>query len=347
MWSETLAAEKTEFVATLSHELRNQLQGLSASIALLKLRGSIEQPGILGRLETAIAAMAGLLNDALELSRLEGGRLPLRPETLRLDRYAGELGEALAATAARRAELDCHYLPQVAPLHVTLDRLRFRQILLNLAGNALRHARSRVELRLSATHDPEAGMARVQLCVQDDGPGIPAELKPRLFGRWQRASGQGPEGSGLGLAICRQLVEAMAGTIDVDSEPGCTVFRVELLLPASLPEAAAPAEAPILLLDGAEPLPVPAEIELRRCASPLLLLPLLDSIPDAHTVLVAPTQSAELRPLLPLLRRRRPGLRVLLLGTAAMAADRARARELGFDDLLGLPLTATALRAPG
>ncbi|MCU0756978.1 MAG: ATP-binding protein [Xanthomonadales bacterium] len=356
VWSESLAAEKTEFVATLSHELRNQLQGLGASVALLKLRGVADLPGVLGRLEGAVAAMAGLLNDALELSRLEGGRLPLRPEALRLDHYAREIGEALAAAAAPQSDLQCRYHPQVAALSVMLDRLRFRQILLNLAGNALRHARSVVEVRLVVTHEAAAGVAHLQLAVQDDGPGIPAELRTRLFGRWQRGHGQGPEGSGLGLAICRQLVEAMGGSIRVDSEPGCTIFRVELALPATVLVEATPSGATlhaesaphpvgILLLDGTEPLPMPADLELRRCHSPLQLLTLLDSVPEASALLVAPAQSDALRPLLPLLRSRRPQLRVLLLATAAMPADLARAREQGYDALLGLPLTMSALGA--
>lgn len=348
-WGETLAAEKTEFVATLSHELRNQLQGLGASVALLRLRSS-ELPTVLTRVETAVGAMAGLLNDALELSRLEGGRLPLRPEPLRLEALARELDEALTVAAAARPGLGCRWQAEVDPLIVTLDRLRFRQIVLNLAGNALRHARAGVDIRLQAVHDPAAGVARLRLRVRDDGPGIPAELKPRLFRRWQRGDGQGPEGSGLGLAICRQLVEAMAGTIAVDSEPGCTVFAVELSLPATVEEVAAPPVGEWLLLDGPEALPMPESLPLRRCASPLVLLTLLDTHAPL-AVLVAPTQSVALRPLLPLLRQRHPRLRMLLLATAAMPADQARAREQGYDGLLGLPLTtaalAAALREPG
>lgn len=343
-WSEALAAEKTEFVATLSHELRNQLQGLGASVALLRLRGPQDLPGVLTRLEDAVRAMSGLLNDALELSRLESGRLPLRAEPIRLDACVRELGEALAAAAGSRPELGCRYLPEVSAMSITLDRLRFRQILLNLAGNALRHARTGVEVRLQATHDPDAGLAHLRLSVQDDGPGIPAELQARLFGRWQRGHGQGPEGSGLGLAICRQLVESMGGRIQVDSEPGRTVFHVELALPATAESAESWPCGELLLLDDAEPLPMPEALEPRRCASPLLLLSLLDSTPEATALLVAASRAEALRPLLPLLRSRHPRLPLLLLGTAAMPADLARAREQGYDDLLGLPLTITALR---
>jgi signal transduction histidine kinase/CheY-like chemotaxis protein len=342
-WSETLAAEKTEFVATLSHELRNQLQGLGASVALLRLRSS-ELPTVLTRVETAVGAMAGLLNDALELSRLEGGRLPLRPEPLRLEALSRELDEALIAAAASRPDLVCRWQAEVHPLIVTLDRLRFRQIVLNLAGNALRHARSEVEVGLRAVHEPAAGAARLHLSVSDDGPGIPAELKPRLFRRWQRGDGQGPEGSGLGLAICRQLAEAMAGTIAVDSAPGRTVFTVELSVPASVEVDETSPDGEWLLLDGAEALPMPEGLPLRRCASPLVLLTTLDTRTPL-AVLVAPTQATALQPLLPLLRQRHPRLRVLLLATAAMPADRARALEQGYDGLLGLPLTTAALAA--
>lgn len=342
-WSETLAAEKTEFVATLSHELRNQLQGLGASVALLRLRSS-ELPTVLTRVETAVGAMAGLLNDALELSRLEGGRLPLRPEPLRLEALSRELDEALIAAAASRPDLVCRWQAEVHPLIVTLDRLRFRQIVLNLAGNALRHARSEVEVGLRAVHEPAAGAARLHLGVSDDGPGIPAELKPRLFRRWQRGDGQGPEGSGLGLAICRQLAEAMAGTIAVDSAPGRTVFTVELSVPASVEVDETSPDGEWLLLDGAEALPMPEGLPLRRCASPLVLLTTLDTRTPL-AVLVAPTQATALQPLLPLLRQRHPRLRVLLLATAAMPADRARALEQGYDGLLGLPLTTAALAA--
>lgn len=345
-WSETLAAEKTEFVATLSHELRNQLQGLGASVALLRLRGAVDLPAVLARLEAAIGAMSGLLNDALELSRLEGGRLPLRPEPVLLAAMSRELEEALAAVATLVPGRQCRWQSTVDAPAVLLDRLRFRQVVLNLAGNALRHAARQVGVTLQASllHG-SADVVSLHLRVVDDGPGIPEELKPRLFRRWHRAASATGEGSGLGLAICQQLVDAMGGRLAVDSRPGRTVFTVELGLPAATVETPQIPDGTALLLDGADALPLSAEFDLPRCPSPLALLTTLDARPGLRALLVAPAAAAALAPLLPVLRQRHPRLRILLLGTAAMPADQARAREQGYDGLLGLPLTATALAA--
>lgn len=340
-WGERLAAEKTEFVATLSHELRNQLQGLSASLALVRVSGAAALPAALARTEAAVAAMAGLLNDALELSRLESGRLPLRPTVVPLARLQQDLADALATLAGQRPAVACEFDADLPPLQIEIDPLRFRQIVLNLAGNGLRHAATRLAVALTWN---EAQTPSLQLWVRDDGPGIPAELRERLFGRWQRAREAGGEGSGLGLAICRQLVERMDGSIAVESEPGATCFRVEL--PVRIVDAPATQPLRVLLVLGEVPIGAgDPGVRLMACATPLALLGCLEAHPGAAGVLVLPDRLDAIRPLLPVLRQRAPGLRVLLLGTSAMPADLARAREQGLDGLLGLPLDFAALQA--
>lgn len=345
-WGERLAAEKTEFVATLSHELRNQLQGVNASIALMRLSKAESLPAVFDRAEAAVKAMAGLLNDALQLSRLEGGRLPLQPEVVRLAALGVEVDGALDTLRPQWPAVSGQLHWRAPRVSVELDPLRFRQILLNLAGNAWRHARHRVEVDVELDRASDGSRAaQLRMAVRDDGPGIPDELRERLFGRWQRAHRAGGEGSGLGLAICRQLVESMGGTISVQSQPGHTQFDVSLPVTVIENENDALEQAdPLLLLGEAAEL-AGLGMELLACDSPLALLGSLESHPRLSAVLVAADRELAMRPLLPLLRSRRPGLPILLLATSVMPADLARAREQGYDGLLGLPLTRAALTA--
>jgi CheY-like chemotaxis protein/two-component sensor histidine kinase len=183
-----------------------------------------------------------LVNDALDLARIEAGKLVLEDADFDLHELLEEVAALLQPLAqARRLEFRLERAPGL-PGWLRGDAGRVRQILLNLAGNAIKFTESgSVSLHC-------APWARgVQLEVRDTGGGMDEAQVARLFRRFEQAGGlseaQRRDGTGLGLAICRELAEAMGGGIDVDSEPGQgTSFRVLLPLPTVVPAPTARAE---------------------------------------------------------------------------------------------------------
>ena len=225
---------KTQFLAELGHEIRTPMTGVLGMAELLLSRplGSTERH-YAQTIRNSGEVLLTLVNDALDLARIEAGRLQLNPAPF--DPYAllldvGELqrGKALGKGLALRAQV-----AEGVPAHVLGDAVRVRQILLNLSGNALKFT-EHGEVRLTLDHDDD-GLVFV---VSDTGPGIAPADQAKLFQHYQQLdSPQRGSGSGLGLAICRELATLMGGRIELESAPGQgSTFRVHLPLPAaSLP----------------------------------------------------------------------------------------------------------------
>ncbi|UKY55318.1 sensor histidine kinase [Streptomyces inhibens] len=227
------------FVADASHELRTPLASIRGYAELTR-RGR-EQPGpetrhALGRIESEAERMTGLVEDLLLLARLDSGR-PLSYESTDLSPLVVDaVSDARVAGPDHRWRLE---LPD-DPVLVHGDAGRLHQILVNLLANARTHTpegttvTARVRGAGPGVDRGVHGEARggfVQLEVQDDGPGIPADLLPRVFERFARgdASRSRTAGStGLGLAIVQAVVAAHGGRVGVDSVPGRTVFTVTL-----------------------------------------------------------------------------------------------------------------------
>jgi signal transduction histidine kinase/CheY-like chemotaxis protein len=226
---------KTRFLATLGHELRTPLTGVLGMAELLH-DGALDprQRGQVEAIQGAGRHLLRLVNDALDLARIEAGRLPLQPAPFAvrplLDEVAGLL-RPLAEAKSLGLMLAC--APDLPPALLG-DATRVRQILFNLGHNAIKFC-DRGAVVVEA-----AGLAPtgVRLLVRDDGPGLAADRQARLFHRFEPGDGRHGDagGAGLGLAICRELAVAMGGTIDVQSVPGQgACFRVELPLPAAAP----------------------------------------------------------------------------------------------------------------
>ena len=227
---------KTEFLAQLGHEIRTPMTGVLGMAELLLSRplADVEQRYVQA-IRNSGEVLLTLVNDALDLARIEAGRLQLAPapfDPRALVQDVAELQRAKAIAKGLALRVD---IADDVPAQVLGDAVRIRQVLLNLGGNAVKFT-ERGEVRLSLAS--EAGGLR--FTVSDTGPGITPADQAKLFQRYQQLdSPQRGSGSGLGLAICRELVTLMGGSIDLESIPGSSsTFHVRLPLPA----VTAPAE---------------------------------------------------------------------------------------------------------
>ncbi|WP_405194389.1 sensor histidine kinase [Streptomyces anulatus] len=238
-----------QFVADASHELRTPLASIRGYAELTRrATGSREAPErdpvtrhALGRIESEADRMTGLVEDLLLLARLDSGRplsygstdlLPLVLDAISDARAADQGAPGRDARHRWRLELPAE------PVTVRADPDRFQQVLVNLLANARTHTPPGTTVTVSVRPPVRAG-GPVTLEVRDDGPGIPAELLPHVFERFARGDASRSRGAGrgtgaatgstgLGLAIVQAVVSAHGGRVRVDSEPGRTVFVIEL-----------------------------------------------------------------------------------------------------------------------
>ncbi|MFF2193703.1 sensor histidine kinase [Streptomyces sp. NPDC058157] len=219
-----------QFVADASHELRTPLASIRGYAELTR-RGR-EEPGpdtrhALARIESEATRMTGLVEDLLLLARLDAGRPLSREDTDLAPLVVDAVSDARAAGPGHHWRLA---LPE-EPAPVLADPARIQQVLVNLLANARTHTPPGTTVTARVSRETSA----VRLQIEDDGPGIPAELMRHVFERFARgdASRSRAAGStGLGLAIVQAVVTAHDGQVDVRSEPGRTCFEVLLPLAA-------------------------------------------------------------------------------------------------------------------
>ncbi|KAA2285179.1 hybrid sensor histidine kinase/response regulator [Arenimonas fontis] len=230
---------KSRFLAMLGHEIRTPLTGVLGMAELLQAEPlSPRQRERLEALQAAGRHLLRLVNDSLDLARIEAGRLSLERAPFDLHALAEDVAGLLAPLARAKGLAFRLQVPAGTPVWWLGDAMRVRQILLNLGHNAVKFCdHGGVSLQLSAA--PGGGL-RAEM--RDTGPGLAPAQRARLFRRFEQGGGsRAPSGgSGLGLAISQELAIAMGGRILVYSEPGHGAC-FEVLLP--LPEAEAPAQA--------------------------------------------------------------------------------------------------------
>ena len=237
--AEQASLAKTRFLATLGHEVRTPMTGVLGMSELLAATDlDARQRGHVESIRRAGEHLLRLVNDALDLARIEADRLQLDQQPFDLHALVRET-VAFCAPQAQQRGLEFHQdIAADVPRWVVGDAGRVRQILLNLLGNAVKFTeRGSVGLQVAALQP-----SGVRLTVRDTGPGLNEEQKQRLFRRFEQAEGARTSarygGSGLGLAISQELAAAMGGRIDIDSAPGQgTAFIVELPLPDGEPPA--------------------------------------------------------------------------------------------------------------
>jgi signal transduction histidine kinase/DNA-binding response OmpR family regulator len=238
---------KTVLFATLTHELRTPLNGILGMASLLaQSRLEPEARDHLRAVRHSGEHLLDLINEILDYSRLEAGKLTLESAPFEPEATAQSVAELLSPKAREKGlEIAVAVKPN-APACVDGDEGRFRQILFNLAGNAVKFTESGgVSIELSAAAGAAGGL---RLVVRDTGPGIAADKQAQIFEEFAQADStvaQRHGGAGLGLAIVRKLAHAMAGKAGVESRPGRgAAFWVELVLPQ------APARRPPPRLEG-------------------------------------------------------------------------------------------------
>ena len=222
---------RSEFTSTLSHELRTPLTSILGSLQLLNsgALGALDkdQAELVDLAERNGQRLLDLINEVLDIEKLESGRLSLVPETIALDEL---LRESLRLNQGYADRFQVRLVLEAEPprLDVRADRKRLMQVLTNLLSNAAKFSPPGGTVDVSARRDGD----RVRVCVGDRGPGIPEKFRSRIFGRFAQADladSHVKGGAGLGLAICKRLTEMMQGHIGfADRDGGGTTFFLDL-----------------------------------------------------------------------------------------------------------------------
>ncbi|MFN8010128.1 MAG: PAS domain S-box protein [Holophagaceae bacterium] len=236
---------KSDFLATMTHELRTPLIGMLGLVEMLaQTRLDPQQRKDLDTLHASARSLLELIGGILDFSKIDAGQLELELQPVSLRSLAeGEQARFAGAAAGKGLRLDLELDPALAQAHLA-DPLRLRQILANLLANAIKFTlKGSVTLALRVEAEAE-GAQSLALSVQDTGIGISPENQARLFQPFVQADSSTTRrfgGTGLGLVICRRLGELMGGSVELRSEAG---VGTTVTLRATFPKTAAPSPAP-------------------------------------------------------------------------------------------------------
>jgi signal transduction histidine kinase/CheY-like chemotaxis protein len=243
--AESASQAKSTFLANMSHELRTPLNSILGFSRLMTHEKNLNSRQIknLEIINRSGEQLLNLINNVLDISKIEAGRVELEESPLDLGKFSQELASLMSARAQEKGlDFTLEQSPDL-PRHIIVDGGKLRQILINLVGNAIKYTAqggvtvkidfspSCREKRENEAVPPAPSQFNLRLAVIDTGPGIRTEDRERIFAPFVQVENRpsSEAGTGLGLALCRQYTDLMRGTIRVDGEPGKgSVFHVEI-----------------------------------------------------------------------------------------------------------------------
>ena len=259
--AERASKAKTDFLSNMSHDIRTPMNAIIGITILMK--NELHQPEKLaehlGKLESSGQLLLGIINDILDMSRIESGKTTLNVEKMNLPQQVSQLDSIIRQQAGQRRQtftVNTHLQHE----NVLADPNRLNQVLMNILSNAVKYTPKGGNIRLEVEELPRnEHFARYRFVVQDDGIGMSEEFQKTLFEPFTREEKSGTnkvQGTGLGMAITKSIVDLMGGTIHVESTPGKgTRFEVVLEFPIDA-EADTVQEAQVLPEEAEETSPL-------------------------------------------------------------------------------------------
>ncbi|MDR5816604.1 response regulator [Caballeronia sp. LZ033] len=253
--ADAASAAKSSFLANMSHEIRTPMNAVLGMLHLVQSTAlNLRQQDYIGKAEMAARSLLNLLNDILDYSKIEAGKLQLDIHPFEPEKLLEELGVVLSGNQGAKDVEVLFDLDPAVPGVLVGDGFRLQQVLINLAGNALKFTSSGeivVGMQLlDSSRDAAGETARVRISVSDSGIGISAEQLERIFEGFTQAEASTSRrygGSGLGLVICKRLVGMMGGRIEVESRVGeGSRFWFDITLGIERAPVAVPDESPVL-----------------------------------------------------------------------------------------------------
>ena len=217
---------KSEFLSRMSHEIRTPMNGIIGMTAIALQKGQSQERVLdcLQKIQSSSDYLLGLINDILDMSKIESGKMKLEPVNFDMGELLGTIRELIAPQAAAKGITFTQH-SDLSRTWFSADRMRISQVLINLLGNAVKFTPQGGEVTLTVEEAgaPSGQEALVRFTVRDTGVGIPKEEQDRVFRAFEQASGANPakqQGTGLGLSISSRLVQLMGSSIRLESAPG-------------------------------------------------------------------------------------------------------------------------------